>query len=260
MIKQEFTARTVEDAINEGLATLNLTRASAKITVLEKGGFFKKAKVLISGPETEGARALDFVEGLYEKMGVACTCELTEDEESANINVISVDSSAIIGYRGDVLDAVQYLASIVGNEGKETFKRIVVDCEDYRARRIATLEGLAKKLADKAVKSGRAVKLEPMKSFERRVIHSVLVDDERVTTASFGEEPNRYLVITPKNLKDRKDFKKGGYKGKKKGGKKDFNKKPSNSSAPRRSKSTPIEGGFSVYGFYGNSGANKSDS
>lgn len=248
----------MEDAVNEGLAALKIARNSAKITVIEKGGLFKKARVMIEAFESEGARALQFVEELYEKMGITCTCELAENDEGAEINVISVDSSAIIGYRGDVLDAVQYLASIVGNEGKDTFKRITVDCEDYRARRVATLEALAKKLAEKAVKSGRSVRLEPMKSFERRVIHSVLVDDERVTTASYGEEPNRYLVITPKNRKDRKDFKKGGFKGRRKGEDRDFDKKPSNS-APRRSKSTPIEGGFSVYGFYGNSGANKSE-
>ena len=268
---QEFSAKKVEDAIESGLSQMGIDKSRAKITVLDNGGFLRKAKVRIEDLGSEGEKALSFIEGLYEKMGVKCTCELKEDEEGATINVISVDSSAVIGYRGDILDAVQYLASIYANEGKEEFKRIVVDCEEYRSRRVETLEKLAKKTADKAVKNGRPVRLEPMNAFERRIIHSALVDDDRVTTSSFGEEPSRYLVVTPKNLrprnnkngngrfgkggnkfdrKDRKDgFKKDGERGERRGG---FERR---GGAPRKSKSTPIEGGFAVYGFYGNSGA-----
>lgn len=267
---QEFSAKKVEDAINSGLEQMGIDKSRAKITVLDNGGFLRKAKVRIEDLGTEGEKALEFIEGLYEKMGVKCTCDLNENEESATINVISVDSSSVIGYRGDVLDAVQYLASIYANEGKDEFKRIVVDCEGYRDRRVETLGKLAKKTADKAVKNGRPIRLEPMNAFERRIIHSTLVDDERVTTSSFGEEPSRYLVVTPKNLRPRNNkgnggFKKGGYKGDRKGGNRNakdgkggerrggYNRDRGN--APRKSKSTPIEGGFAVYGFYGNSGA-----
>ncbi len=266
---QEFSAKKVEDAINNGLEQMGIDKSRAKITVIDNGGFLRKAKVRIEDLGTEGEKALAFIEGLYEKMGITCTCELKEDEEGATINVISVDSSSVIGYRGDILDAVQYLASIYANEGKEEFKRIVVDCEGYRDRRVETLDKLAKKTADKAVKNGRPIRLEPMNAFERRIIHSALVDDDRVTTSSFGEEPSRYLVVTPKNLRPRNNkgngagYKKGGFKGDRKGGpRKDgrngdrrggFNRDRGN--APRKSKSTPIEGGFAVYGFYGNSGA-----
>ncbi len=266
---QEFSAKKVEDAIKNGLEQMGIDESRAKITVLDNGGFLRKAKVSIEDLGTEGEKALAFIEGLYEKMGVKCTCELTEDEEGATVNVISVDSSSVIGYRGDVLDAVQYLASIYANEGKDEFKRIVVDCEGYRDRRVETLGKLAKKTADKAVKNGRPVRLEPMNAFERRIIHSALVDDERVTTSSFGEEPSRYLVVTPKNLRPRNNnknnggFKKGGYKGNRNGGHRNRDEKGERrggynrdrGNAPRKSKSTPIEGGFSVYGFYGNSGA-----
>lgn len=269
---EEFTARKVEDAIKNGLEQMGIKKERAKITVLDNGGFLKKAKVRIEDLGSEGEKALAFVEGLYSKMGVTCTCELNEDEESATINVISVDSSSVIGYRGDILDAVQYLASIYANEGNEEFKRIVVDCEGYRSRRVETLQKLAKKTADKAVKNGRPVRLEPMNAFERRIIHSALVEDDRVTTSSFGEEPSRYLVVTPKNLRPRKDkngnggFRKGGNKFDRKDRKDGFKKdgergerrggfERRGGGAPRRSKSTPIEGGFAVYGFYGNSGA-----
>lgn len=271
MKKEEFSAKNVNDAINDGLAKMGLTKEQAKITVLEQGGFLKKAKVLIEGYDSEGEKALHFIEGLYEKMNVKCSCELTEKDDGVNINVISVDSSAIIGYRGEVLDAVQYLASIVANEGKQDFKRIVVDCEEYRNRRVQTLENLAKKTAEKAVKIGRPMKLEPMNAFERRVIHSTLSTDERVTTASYGEEPSRYLTITPKNLKPRRPYNdKGGYnndnhggynrnnrnsnynKDNRNGGNRNFNDRPR-----KPSKADSIANGFSSFGYYGNSGANK---
>lgn len=260
MRKEEFSAKNVNDAITIGLTKMGINKEDAKITVIEQGGFFKKAKVIIEAYESEGEKTLSFVEGLYEKMNIKCSCDLVENEDGVTINVISVDSSNIIGYRGEVLDAVQYLASIVANEGKQDFKRIVVDCENYRDRRVVTLESLAKKTADKAVKLGRSMKLEPMNAFERRVIHSTLSCDDRVTTASFGEEPTRYLTITPKNLKSRKNYNnKGNGKFNKfnKGGK--DNKKGSyNNDKPRKqNKSSSISNGFAAYGYYGNSNDKK---
>ncbi len=200
-MNNEFTAKTVEGAIAEGLSALNISREQAEITVLDQGGFLRKAKVSIVKKKTEGERALAFVEQLTEKMGFSCVCELEEDEETAKINVIGTDTGAIIGHRGDVLDAIQYLASLVANREKAEFKRIVVDCENYREKRKGSLKALATRLADKAERNARRVRLEPMNPYERRIIHAALSEDERVTTTSEGEEPSRYVVIIPKNEK-----------------------------------------------------------
>ena len=100
-----------------------------------------------------------------------------------------------------MLDALQTLAGAVANIGNDEYKRVVVDCENYRAKREETLKDLANKLALKAVKTGRKVTLEPMNPFERRVIHSTLSENEEVKTESQGNEPNRYVVIIPNNLK-----------------------------------------------------------
>ncbi len=197
----EFTGKTPEDAILEGLKTLGITREEAEIEILEQGGFFKKAKVSMSKKVTESTIALSFVESVLEKMGISAVVEMTETEESVLLNVISMESGTIIGHRGDVLDAIQYIASILANQDKDSFKRIVVDCENYRERRIKTLEELAVKMSDKAVKLRKKIHLEPMNPFERRIIHAQLTEDERVKTASEGEEPLRHLVIIPNNLR-----------------------------------------------------------
>ncbi len=277
MNSQDFTSKNVNDAIKDGLSKMGITENQATIEVLDKGGFLRKAKVRITSKGTEGQKAVAFVEGLTEIMEIACTTELKETDDIANIEIISVNSGAIIGHRGDVLDSIQYLASIVANEGKQTFKRIVIDCENYRERRVETLESLGKRMADKAVTSGRRLKLEPMNAFERRVIHAFLTNDERVSTSSFGEDPYRYLSITPKNMQPRREgarndnfrkdgFKRDGYK--KEGFKKDGYKKDYNSDRmPRENvterpivetpKTTEIKSAFTNFGYIGNSNEEK---
>ncbi|MFI3167284.1 MAG: RNA-binding cell elongation regulator Jag/EloR [Bacillota bacterium] len=197
----EFVGKNPEDAIAEGLKSLEITREQAEITILEQGGFLRKAKVSITKKVTEAVVALYFVESVLEKMGISAVVEMTETEESVLLNVISMESGTIIGHRGDVLDAIQYIASILANQDKDSFKRIVVDCENYRERRIKTLEELAVKMSDKAVKLRKKIHLEPMNPFERRIIHASLTADERVKTSSEGEEPLRHLVIIPNNLR-----------------------------------------------------------
>lgn len=194
----ESTGKTTELAIEAGLKELGLTEAQVDIEVLSQGGLFARPKVRLTVKETEGAKALRFIETLMEKLKVTSVAELTEDAESARIDIIGADIGFLIGYRGEVLDALQYLASLIGNKDKETFKRIVVDGEGYREKRTAVLEELAVKLADKAVRLKQSVAVEPMNPFERRVMHAKLQDNAEVTTHSEGEEPNRYLVITPK--------------------------------------------------------------
>lgn len=198
----EFSAKNVADATSEGLKSLGITEDQAIVEVLENGGFLKKAKVKITKKATEGDVVIAFCETVLEKMGITAVVEMTETEEAVMVNIIATESGTIIGHRGDVLDAIQYIASILANQDKPTFKRVVVDCENYREKRMKTLEELAVKMSEKALRLKKKIHLEPMNPFERRIIHATLTKDERVKTASEGEEPLRHLVIMPADFRD----------------------------------------------------------
>lgn len=211
MTDYEFTGKTVDEAVDEGLKALGLTREEADIQVLDegkKGGLFTKgvkARVRIGRKKTDGERALEFLDGMFGFLGVTATTELEEGEENTNINVITPNSYALIGHRGEMLDALQVLAGAVANIGREEYKRVVVDCEGYREKREETLKRLANKLAEKAVRLGRKLSLEPMTPYERRIIHAALADSTEVKTASEGKEPNRYIVVIPNNMRPGSD-------------------------------------------------------
>jgi spoIIIJ-associated protein len=190
----------VEQAVEKGLTELGVAREKVDVEILNKGGLFHKAEVRLTVKVSEGDKALKFIEELLEIMGVTSVAELNETDDSATVNIIGADIGMLIGYRGEVLDALQYLASLVANKGKEGFKRIVVDGEGYREKRTAILEELADKLAAKAVAGQRPVRTEAMNPYERRVIHSRLTDNAEVDAHSEGDEPNRYLVIVPKGV------------------------------------------------------------
>lgn len=225
MKEYEFSAKTVEEAIEEGLAALNLTREQAEIAVLEegkKGGLFSKgvkARVKIGKKMSDGERAVQFLEGLFPLMNVTATAEAVEGEQ-VHINILTQNSYAVIGHRGEILDAMQVLAGAVANIGRDEYERVVVDCEEYRAKREQTLRRLAGRIAEKAVRTGRKVSLEPMTPYERRIIHSALADNTEVKTTSEGKEPMRYIVVVPNNLRydresrygDRRGYdRRGGY-------------------------------------------------
>ena len=201
----EFTGKTSEEAIELALKELGITREQAQIEILEEGSgvlfFKKKARVNVTVREDDAQRTLNFLDGLFKLMNVPTTAEAEEDGDKIVINLTTTNSSAVIGYRGEVLDSLQCLAGAVANIGREDYKRVVVNCEGYREKREEVLKNLALKLADKAVKSGRKITLEPMNPFERRVIHSTLSDRTDVKTQSEGKEPNRYIAIIPENLK-----------------------------------------------------------
>lgn len=205
----EVYGKTIEDAVTAGLEQLGVSESDVVIEVLEepvvKGVIFKKttqAKVKLTKKPSDAQRAVDFLEGLFELINVHATTEVTRDDDKICINLTATNSSFLIGYRGEVLDALQSLASAVANIGREDYKRLVVDCEDYRAKREETLTQLAERLASKAVRTGRKINLEPMIPFERRVIHTALVNSTEVKTESEGKEPNRYVVIVPNDLRD----------------------------------------------------------
>lgn len=203
----EFSGKTVQEAIEQGLKELGLTEDTATITVKEeptKGLFGRlkgKAVVEIEKNKNGAEKATDFIQGILDIMDITAKAELTEDGESPVITLIAEDSSTVIGYRGEVLDALQTLAGAVANIGNKVYKKVVVDCENYRDRREDTLVSLAHKLEEKATKMRREVILEPMNPFERRIIHTALAESQTVTTRSDGKEPERYVVIVP-NDKD----------------------------------------------------------
>ncbi len=203
----EFTAKTVEEAVQIALSELNINESQAIITVKEepiKGLFGRmkgKAVIEVEKKQTDGERAKTFVQGILDIMNISATATLNEDGDNTVINLQSEDSSAVIGYRGEVLDAIQTLAGAAANIGKKDYKKVFVDCENYRERRNDTLIKLALRLEEKATEMRREVVLEPMSPYERRIIHTALSESKTVTTKSDGKEPNRYVVIVP-NDKD----------------------------------------------------------
>lgn len=208
----EVKASTVEEAIEKGLAELGKRNDEVEIDIIDVGGFLKKAKVQLTVRPSEGERAVSFIKELTDKMGIKVEAELNEDDDKAEIKIFGEDSAKIIGHRGDCLDAVQYLTSVIVNKEGETFKKIIIDCGNYRKKRVETLENLANRLAEKAVTKGRKISLEPMNPFERRIIHTTLQSNPDVITESEGKEPNRFVVVKPKYSRPqrRDDFKKRG--------------------------------------------------
>lgn len=229
VISGEFVGKTEEEAVEEGLKALSLTREEVEIEVLEeaKKRLFSstKAKVRITKKKTDGERAGDFLEGLFELLGMDAKISGIDEGEKIIINLETENSTSVIGRRGEILDAVQCLAGAVANIGRDEYKRVVVDCLNYRENREETLKKLAEKLAAKAVKFGKKIKLEPMNPYERRIIHSALSESEEVKTQSEGKEPNRYVVVVPNNLKPYKKFDKKPYNKNYKGGDKSYSDK-----------------------------------
>ncbi len=203
----QFSGKTVEEAITNGLNELGITASEAKITVVNDvvKGLFGKIKTLatveIEKEKTKEEQTAEFTQKIAEFMGYNATTEISESEDGTVIKLITTESSNLIGYRGEVLDAIQALAGAYLNIGNKEYKKVVVDCEDYRAKRKETLISLAKKLEAKATDMRREVMLEPMSPYERRIIHTTLSQSTTCTTKSEGKEPNRYVVIVP-NDKD----------------------------------------------------------
>ena len=228
----EFTGKTVEEATALGLTELGITEKDAVITVIEepvKGIFGKlkgKAVVEITKKASGIEKARDFIQQIVDLMDLTVKAELNDDPEKPTITLIAESSSSVIGYRGEVLDAMQTLAGAIANIGNKNYKKVFVDCENYRERREETLVSLAHKLETKATEMRREVILEPMSPFERRIIHTALAESQTVTTKSEGKEPNRYVVIVPN---DKDEFSKPYNAGRNnsdrrgsKGGKRDF--------------------------------------
>jgi spoIIIJ-associated protein len=201
----EKTAKTTQEAISLALNELKVDESKVKIEVLDEGnkGIFglignKMAKVKVTLKQSSGDKAKDFILDVLGKMQIDADIEMVEDEDSVQLKVVGKDIGIIIGRRGETLDSLQYLTSLVVNKGEEDYKRVVIDIENYRQKREETLIRLADRLAEKVIKYKKPVTLEPMNPYERRIIHSSLQDNRYVETYSTGEEPNRKVVIALK--------------------------------------------------------------
>jgi len=200
----EKTAKTVQDAIDMALQELNADIDDVEIDIIDEGtkGIFgiggKYAKVQVRLKDLRSDDGLLFLQNVFEGMDVDVDIEMEEDEESILLKVSGRDSGIIIGRRGETLDALQYLTSLVVNKRTDEYKRVTVDIENYRQKREETLVRLADRLADRVIRYRRSVTLEPMNPYERRIIHSTLQDNDYVETYSVGEDPNRKVVITLK--------------------------------------------------------------
>ncbi len=149
--------------------------------------------------EVSNNAALDFLKEVITQMGLTLQMKAFENDSFLFIEIDGKDSGTIIGKRGQTLDAIQYLTSLVVNKNKDKYVRVVVDAENYRAKREKTLEQLANRLAGKVLSTGKSVRLEPMNPYERKVIHATLQQNQKVITKSEGEEPFRRVVIGKKN-------------------------------------------------------------
>jgi len=150
-------------------------------------------------PETAAGKAQRFLMDVTRMMGVEVSVAASTDEEgNVRVDMHGDTLGILIGRRGETLDALQYLTSLNVNRGREDYTRVTIDTENYRAKREEALTRLANRMANRAIKTGRKVVLEPMNPYERRILHSALQQNEAVTTHSEGDEPNRHVVITLK--------------------------------------------------------------
>lgn len=136
----------------------------------------------------------NFLKQMIEDMGIDCDIESRTEGNMIKFNIMCSEESdigIIIGKRGETLDSLQYIVNLVTNRNSDTYIRVILDCNQYRSKRERSLQKLARRLADKAVQTGRDIKLEPMNPYERRIIHTYLQNDEKVNTFSQGNEPNR---------------------------------------------------------------------
>ncbi|MBE7082188.1 MAG: hypothetical protein E7378_00695 [Clostridiales bacterium] len=258
MLSCEGIGKNIEQAITNALLELKASREDVDIKILDEGGFFKKAKVLVTISEDaiekyqkkeelkqeiaqeeakqeqiveavneptytsendheepvdhivsnkqvcqktpDVDKAKNFISGLLNVAGY--NIDVTSEENSEEVFINLIGASDIIGFRGEGLNAIQYLSNVYVGKNNRHAKKIRVDCDNYRAKREDTLVALANRMARKVAKTRHAVKLEPMTANERRIIHSALANDRFVETISTGEEPYRYLTIRLKTDKE----------------------------------------------------------
>ncbi|MBU3129500.1 protein jag [Clostridium tagluense] len=199
----EMMGKNVEDAIGNALKELKVTRDKVKVETIDEGskGFLniigvKPAKIRVTVKRDSLYEAKNFLTEVLNSMSMKAEINLKDENNEIRIDLIGPNMGLLIGYRGETLDSLQYLVSLVVNKSHdEEYKRVILDTENYRAKREETLKRLASKIAYKVRVSGRVLKLEPMNPYERRIIHSTLQNDSYIYTFSEGEEPYRRVVV-----------------------------------------------------------------
>lgn len=199
----EMTGRTVEEALKNALNELKITEDKVEVEVLDAGnkGFLsligaRLAKIRVKVKRDYIYEAKNFIRDVLNSMEIKAEIKIEEEDNIIKIFLTGPDMGILIGYRGETLDSLQYLISLVINKGHDgEYKRVVLDTENYRIKREETLKRLARRIADKVRRTGKSVKLEPMNPYERRVIHSALQNDFYVKTYSEGDEPFRRVVV-----------------------------------------------------------------
>ena len=207
----EISAKTLDDAITEACQQLSITSEKLDYIVVDEGssgflGLGTKLAVIKARVKNDiGDKADSFLRDVFGAMQMDVGIKINYEAESRDmgIELSGAEMGILIGKRGQTLDSLQYLVSLVVNKESKEFIRVKLDTENYRDRRRETLENLAKNVAYKVKRSRRPVTLEAMNPYERRIIHSILQGDKYVSTYSEGEEPFRRIVVTMKKTNDR---------------------------------------------------------
>jgi len=201
----EVSAKTVDEAVSIAVAKLAVNKEKLEIEVLDQPvkGLFgmigaKDAKIRATVKLTLADKANDFLVRLLNEMGIFARIQFSEDDTSILIKIEGDLVGALIGYRGETLDAIQYLTGIVANRNELIHKRVTVDVQDYRVKREQTLINLAERLAKSVYRTRKDISLEPMNPHERKIIHEALQENEYVKTYSRGDDPYRRVVLTLK--------------------------------------------------------------
>lgn len=197
--------KTVDDAVEAALDELGVGKDDVEITVLTEGnkGLFglgsKEAEVKVTVIEKSSEEiARDFLNTVLEDIGLEASVNISTDEERMNIEISGESMGVIIGRRGETLSALQYLTSLVVNRKTEGYTKISIDTENYKKKREESLIKLANKTAEKVIKYRRNITLDPMNPYERRIVHSSLQGNDKISTFSTGDEPMRRVVVALK--------------------------------------------------------------
>lgn len=195
-------AKTVDEAIRLACEELDTDIDNVDVEIISEGnkgilGIIgnKNAIVKVTQRVTADDIIIDFLKPILEKMGITANLEITHEEDQITVRLTGDDIGIVIGRRGETLDALQYLLSLVVNRRSEEYTRVIMDVADYRKKREETLVRLAKRVAEKVIKYRKNITLEPMNPYERRIIHSTLQNHKYVETQSTGEEPNRRVIV-----------------------------------------------------------------
>ncbi|KOP71586.1 RNA-binding cell elongation regulator Jag/EloR [Cytobacillus solani] len=198
------TGTTVEEAVKSALAQLQTTEERVEITIVDEGkkgvfGIFGARPAIVKAVLKQDPieEAKKFLLDISEKMGAPIAIEVVGEGRNIQFVLTGEKIALLIGKRGQTLNSLQYLTQLVINRYSDQYINILLDAEDYRKRRNDTLTQLAERLAQKALRTGQNVALEPMPSYERKVIHAALAENKRVKTYSSGNDPHRHLVISP---------------------------------------------------------------